>query len=222
MAVPLLAIGSLAAGIGSSIWGSSQAAKEAEEARKQQLRQRAARDAQIRLMENRSEADTARGQNVIRVADEAGREAVSQGQGETAMTGDQTAAAKAKEARTKMIAEATAQLASGDTARQDRASQMKAQAAENDAAADMALAQQKAQSQMQLAAGVSDAFAGAASNFMGGGTKAAATPTINNTVQVDTAKLWDAKVKEALDRMKNFGTNVNITKLTTQNGIYRP
>lgn len=204
MPLPLLAIGSLAASVGSSIFGSSQAAKAAREAQREQQRQRAARDAQIRLLENRSEADTARGQNIIRMAKEAGDDAVKEARGAAAVGGATDAAtAQAKEARNKMVAEAVAQLAAGDTARQDRAAQMKIQAAESDAAADVALAQQKAQSQMQLAAGVSDALAGAAGHFMGAQGSTAVKPSA--TIKPDKAN-WTLKgVEQVSSAMNKLG-----------------
>lgn len=185
MPVPVLAIASLAASVGSSLFGSMQAKKDAQR-EQEALRQKEARDAaRAAELKNVSEVDTARGQNIIRIAKDARDEAVKNAQGAAAVGGATDASvAMAKEAGNKMISEATAQLAAGDTARQDAARQMEATADANNAAAQMQIDAQRAAATQQVFSGASNAFAQAGAAFLNGanGTQAKAnTPvTVGN------------------------------------------
>lgn len=205
MPIPILAIASLAASVGSSLFGSMKARKDAQR-QQQALREKEARDAaRAAELNNVSEAETARGQNNIRIAKEARDEAVKNAQGAAAVGGATDASvAMAKEAGNKMISEATAQLAAGDTARQDAAREMQATADAANTAQQMQIDAQRAAATQQVFSGASNAFAQAGASFLdGAGTTQAKAP---KTVAVDAPYITSQiqKMTDEINRKNAF------------------
>lgn len=156
LAIPaVMAAGSLV----SSLWGSSQSKKAAEEARQMQLAEKARIEADHLRKTNESYLDTAAGQNMMRIAREEAEKIWKRAEGAKAVAGGSDAAvAMAKEAGNKMLGDTIANISANDTQRKD--------AADIAYNTDMARVNQGLmQSEMQKAEATSQA-AGAASNAL--------------------------------------------------------
>jgi hypothetical protein len=158
-----LAGASLAAGIGSSIFGGVQASKAAREAERRQRAAEAREDAWYNRRYYEDYADTAAGQNLIRRAKDIYANGIKRAEGAAAVAGGTDAAkAMAKEAGNKAVADTIANVAATDTQRKDNVDNMHRQAQEKFMQMDMAREQQRANAITQAAQGASNALMSAA------------------------------------------------------------
>ena len=154
-----LAGAGLVSSLATTIFGGASAARQQREAERRLAEEKARNDAWYNRHYNESYADTAGGQNRIRMAKDAARENWKKAAVAQAVSGGTDAAtAMEKEAGNRMVGNAVAQMAVNDTARKDnvdasyrtRQSQLSQQ--------QIALDQQKAQNTAAVAGGVSDAL----------------------------------------------------------------
>jgi gas vesicle protein len=111
-----------AVGLASTLIGSHESAKKEREARQKEAQSHARQQAYWNRKENESYADTASGQNMIRLAKDYADRNWKKAQGAAAVGGGTDAAtAMAKESGTRMVGDTVAHMSAMDTARQDRA-----------------------------------------------------------------------------------------------------
>lgn len=111
-----------AVGLASTLIGSHESAKKEREARRKEAQSHARQQAYWNRKENESYADTASGQNMIRLARDYADRNWKKAQGAAAVGGGTDAAtAMAKESGTRMVGDIVAHMSAMDTARQDRA-----------------------------------------------------------------------------------------------------
>ena len=120
-AIPLAIPLALAAGsVVSSIFGGAQSAKANKEAERELAKERVRMEAERRRRMNEDYLDTAAGQNLLRVAREERDRMWRRAAGAAAVSGStDAAAAMAKEAGNKMIADTVANISAQDSARKD-------------------------------------------------------------------------------------------------------
>ena len=166
-----LAGAGLASSLASTIFGGASAARQQREAERRLAAEKARNEAWYTRRYNESYADTAAGQNMIRMARDSARELWRREAGAAAVAGGTDAAvAQAKEAGNRMVGNAVAQMAATDTARKDNVDA--AYRAENSRLTQqqIALDQQKAQNIASVAGGVSDALMSGAQLVAGTGS----------------------------------------------------
>jgi hypothetical protein len=111
-----------AVGLASTLIGSHESAKKEREARRKEAQSHARQQAYWNRKENESYADTASGQNMIRLARDYADRNWKKAQGAAAGGGGTEAAtAMAKESGNRMVGDTVAHMSAMDTARQDRA-----------------------------------------------------------------------------------------------------
>jgi hypothetical protein len=211
-----LAGASLAAGLGSSIFGGVQASKAAREAERRQRAAEAREDAWYNRRYYEDYADTAAGQNLIRRAKDIYANGIKRAEGAAAVAGGTDAAkAMAKEAGNKAVADTIANVAANDTQRKDNVDNMHRQAQEKFMQMDMAREQQRANAITQAAQGASNALmstAGALAqtsankpNLQGGGNNSTpATSQQGATVPVGSLTDGHNPIYEDADTMKRL------------------
>ncbi len=158
------------ASLASSIFGGIQSSKAQKEAERKLANEKAANEAWYNRRYNEHTIDTAAGQNMIRMAKDYARETWKKASGAAAVGGGTDAdVAAAKEAGTKMVGNAIAQIEAQDVARKDNidATYRSEKARLNQQ--QMTLAQQQAANISSVASGVSDALMTGA--MMTAGTK---------------------------------------------------
>ena len=159
------------ASLASSIWGGAQAAEQQRRAEAELRAEKARNDAWYNRRYNESYADTAAGQNMIRMAKDAAREQWRREAGAAAVAGGtDAAAAMAKEAGNRMVGNAVAQMAATDTARKDNVDAAYRAEKSRLTQQQIALDQQKAQNIAGVAGGVSDALMSGAQLVAGTGS----------------------------------------------------
>jgi len=190
-----LALG--AASLASSIWGASKAADQQRRAYDELQAERARNEAWYNRRYNESYADTAAGQNMIRMAKDAARENWQREAGAAAVAGGtDAAAAQAKEAGNRMVGDTIAQMAATDTARKDNVDAAYRAEKSRLSQQQIALDQQKAQNTAAVASGVSDALMQGAIAFTGtgspggGGVNPAAKTNQLKKIGVDKSEKW--------------------------------
>lgn len=210
-----LAGASAAASLASTIWGGSKAAEQQAKAEAELRAEKARNEAWYTRRYNESYADTAAGQNMIRMAKDAAREHWRREAGAAAVAGGtDAAAAMAKEAGNKMVGDAIAQVAAQDTARKDSVDAAYRAERSRLSQQQMALDQQKAANISQVAGGVSDALmsgavalAGTGSPGGGGVDPAAKTSQIEKT-GISGSEKWMKNAdnwEKAKDFYQNYG-----------------
>lgn len=111
-----------AVGLASTLIGAHESGKKEREARQKEAQSHARQQAYWNRKENESYADTASGQNMIRLAKDYADRNWKKAQGAAAVGGGTDAAtAMAKESGNRMVGDTVAHMAAMDTARQDRA-----------------------------------------------------------------------------------------------------
>lgn len=111
-----------AVGLASTLIGAHESGKKEREARRKEAQSHARQQAYWSRKENESYADTASGQNMIRLAKDYADRNWKKAQGAAAVGGGTDAAtAMAKESGNKVIGDTVAHMSAMDTARQDRA-----------------------------------------------------------------------------------------------------
>ena len=154
-----LAGASLAAGIGSSIFGGVQASKAAREAERRQRAAEAREQAYYTRRYNEDYVDTSAGQNLIRRAKDIYNSSIKRTQGAKAVAGGTDASvAMAKESANKAVGDTIANIAANDTQRKAHADEQHMQAEQNFMQMDMAREQQRANAITQAAQGASNAL----------------------------------------------------------------
>ena len=204
------------ASLASSIWGGIQSNKAQKEAERRLANEKAANDAWYNRRYNESYADTAAGQNMIRMAKDFARENWKKAAGAAAVGGGTDAeVALQKEAGNRMVGNAIAQMAATDTARKDnvdasyraRQSQLNQQ--------QMSLDQQRAANISQVASGVSDALISGATYLEGsksgtgspggGGVNPATKTDQLKKMGIDSNEEWMKKNQQKIfDYQKNY------------------
>lgn len=167
-----LAGGSLALGLGSSLFGGISSSKAAREAEKRLQEQKAKEEAYYRRRYNEDYLDTNAGQNLVRRAKDFAKENWRKASGAQAVAGGTDAAtAQAKEAGNKMMGDTIANIAAADVQRKDNIDAQHMQAQDRYAQQEMAISQQRAQSTADAAAQASNALMSAAGTLAGGTEK---------------------------------------------------
>ena len=111
-----------AVGLASTLIGAHESGKKEREARAKEAQSHARQQAYWNRKENESYADTASGQNMIRLARDYADRNWKKAQGAAAVGGGTDAAtAMAKESGNRMVGDTVAHMSAMDTARQDRA-----------------------------------------------------------------------------------------------------
>lgn len=111
-----------AVGLASTLIGAHESGKKEREARAKEAQSHARQQAYWNRKENESYADTASGQNMIRLAKDYADRNWKKAQGAAAVGGGTDAAtAMAKESGNRMVGDTVAHMSAMDTARQDRA-----------------------------------------------------------------------------------------------------
>ena len=111
-----------AVGLASTLIGAHESGKKEREARRKEAASHARQQAYWNRKENESYADTASGQNMIRLARDYADRNWKKAQGAAAVGGGTDAAtAMAKESGNRMVGDTVAHMSAMDTARQDRA-----------------------------------------------------------------------------------------------------
>ena len=165
------------ASLASSIFGGIKSSKKQKEAERRLENEKLENEAWYNRRYNQSFADTASGQNYIRMAKDAAREAWQREAGAAAVGGGTDAdVAAAKEAGVKMIGDTVAQMAATDTARKDNVDATYRAEKSRLNQQQIALDQQHAANNSQAASSASDALLTGALYFAG--TK---TPKTNST-----------------------------------------
>ena len=140
----------------------SQNAKAEEEMRKQKGRN----DAWYDRRYNEDYADTAAGQNMMRIAQDYARENWKKAHGASVVGGaSESASALAKEQGNKLVGDTLANMSAQDTARKMNVDNIHQQQENNYSAQQVALAQQKAKNTADVASAASDALFQAGSAF---------------------------------------------------------
>lgn len=148
------------ASLASSIFGGIKSSQAEREAERRLANERRANEAWYTRRYNENYADTAAGQNMMRMARDFAKEQWKKAAGAAAVGGGTDAdVAAAKESGNRMVGNTIAQMAATDTARKDNvdATYRAAQSRLNQQ--QMALDQQHAANISQVAGGVSDALA---------------------------------------------------------------
>lgn len=165
------------ASLAASLFGGAKAAEEQRKAEAELRAEKARNEAWYNRRYNENYADTAAGQNMIRMAKDAAREQWRREAGAAAVAGGtDAAAAQAKEAGNRMVGDAIAEMAAKDTARKDNVDAAYRAEKSRLTQQQMALDQQKAQNIANVAGGVSDALMTGAAYAEGSGN-AASQPT---------------------------------------------
>jgi hypothetical protein len=196
-----LAGASLAAGLGSSIYGGIKASKAAREAERRQRAQEAQEQAWYNRRYYEDYLDTAAGQNLVRRAKEYARENWKKAAGAQAVAGGtDAAAAMAKEAGNKMVGDTIANIAATDTQRKANVDDMHRQSQQQFAQMDMQREAQRAQNITQAAQGASNALITAAGTLAqpsqslkgesNGGTTAATTNYATDPLKMKLSDFW--------------------------------
>lgn len=147
------------ASLASSIWGGIQAGKQQKKAEQQLANEKAENEAWYRRRYNENYADTAAGQNMMRMAKDYARENWKRAQGAAAVGGGTDAdVAQAKEAGNQMVGNAIANIAAQDTARKDNVDATYRAAKSRLNQQQMQLDQQHAQNIANVASAASDAL----------------------------------------------------------------
>lgn len=202
----------LAASAAASIFGGSKAAKAAKKAKAEQKYRSDAQKAWYDKEYNTDYLDTKAGSNLMRRAQEVQDKAVKRADG-AAKVGGATAAsvAQSKESANKVMGDAVASIASGDTAR-------KRQVSDGYLNSEMQTSREREQSEQARAAAVS----GAAQNMSNALTSAAMTQmgsdinarnslsTNNNTIATPTVD--NTKITQLADKVPNPLKNVATPK----------
>lgn len=158
-----LAGGSLALGLGTSIFGGAKASSAAKEAEERQRLQEAKEDAWYRRKYNENYFDTAAGQALVNRAREYAKENWKRAAGAQAVGGGTDASvAMAKEAGNKMMGDTLSNIAVADQQRKENVDNQHQQAQEKFAQMDMNRELQRAQNVTQASQGASNALLSAA------------------------------------------------------------
>ena len=204
------------ASLASSIFGGASAARRQREEERRLAEEKARNDAWYSRRYNESYADTAAGQNMIRMAKDAARENWKRDAGAAAVAGGSDAAvAEAKAAGNRMVGDTIARMAAGDTARKDNVDA--AYRAENSRLSQqqMALGQQQAQNIADTAGGVSNALASAAAYYDGSGTGSPGGGGVDPAPKTDQLKKMgldsnEKWQKKQLDKIYDYNTNYGL------------
>ncbi len=147
------------ASLASSIFGGIQSSKAQKEAERKLANEKAANEAWYNRRYNEHTIDTAAGQNMIRMAKDYARETWKKASGAAAVGGGTDAdVAAAKEAGTKMVGNAIAQIEAQDVARKDNVDATYRAEKSRLTQQQMALDQQRAANISSVAGGISDAL----------------------------------------------------------------
>lgn len=176
------AIIAAAAAIGSSIFSGATSAAANKKAQERLDAEKAQTEAERRRKMNEDYLDTAAGQNLVRVANNAADKIYKREAGAAAMTGATERTAMAKEYGNNLVGEAIADIAANDTARKDRIdadyrSQERA-LAQQQIALDQQKAIDQAQAGSQLISGLGSAAAAYVGTYMGQGSPGGAGVTV--------------------------------------------
>lgn len=175
-----LQIAGLALGVASSIFGASQSASAAREARRELDAQKARENAWFTRRYNESYVDTAAGRSMINQAREYARENWKKASGASVVAGGTDAAtAQAKNAGNKMMGQVISNLAAQDTQRQDAALNRHISRQDAYTSQQMGINQQRANSVAQAASGMSNALIQGASMLGSDGESLGALGSLN-------------------------------------------
>lgn len=209
-----LAGAGLASSLASTIFGGAAAARQQREAERRLAEERAKNEAWYRRRYNENYADTAAGQNMIRMAKDAARENWRREAGAAAVAGGTDAAvAKAKDAGNKMIGDTIANIAAQDTARKDNVDAAYRAEESRLTQQQIALDQQKAQNIAGVAGGVSDALMSGAQLVAGtgspggGGVNPASKTNQLEKMGIGTNEKW---LKKNQDKIYDYNNNYNL------------
>lgn len=208
MAAWLLPAAMGAFSIASSLFGGSSSSKAAKKAERQLAQQKASEDAWYRRKYNEDYADTAAGQNTLRMSRDYADKIWQKSQGAAAVAGGETeATAKAKEQGNKVVSDALANMASQNTERQESADASHNAAQERYSNQQMAIDEQKAANISNAASGVSNTFAsGAVAMLQGMGTKGTSVPKSNMSINNSNSNL---KLNNSFNDFGKYGLNYN-------------
>lgn len=201
------------ASLASSIWGGVKAAKQQREAERRLSEEKAANDAWYNRRYNESYADTAAGQNMIRMAKDYARENWKKAAGARAVGGGSDAeVAEAKAEGNRMVGNAIAQIAATDTARKDNADAAYRAEKARLTQQQIAIDQQKAQNIADTASGMSNALASGAEYFGtgspgGGGVDPAPKQNQLEKMGIDSNDKW---LKKNEDKIFDYNNNYNL------------
>lgn len=195
------------ASLAASLWGGAQAAKQQAKAEAEARAEKARNEAWYTRRYNENYADTAAGQNMIRMAKDAAREQWRREAGAAAVAGGtDAAAARAKEAGNRMVGDTIAQMAATDTARKDNVDAVYRTKQSQLSQQQMSLDQQKAQNIANVAGGVSDAL-------MTGATYAGGKTTDSGTGSPGGGGVEPAAKTNQLEKMgKDYRTLESLIK----------
>ena len=158
-----LAGGSLALGLGTSIFGGAKSSSAAKDAAARQREEEDNERAWYKRRYNENYLDTAAGQNLVNRAKEYAREHVKRAAGAQAVAGGTEASvAAAKEQANKMVADTIANISASDQARKDNIDNLHQQSQQKFAQMDMQREMGRAQNITQAAQGASNALISAA------------------------------------------------------------
>lgn len=200
------------ASLAASLFGGAKAAEEQRKAEAELRAEKARNEAWYNRRYNENYADTAAGQNMIRMAKDAARENWQREAGAAAVAGGtDAAAAQAKEAGNRMVGDAVAEMAAKDTARKDNVDAAYRAEKSRLTQQQMALDQQKAQNIANVAGGVSDALAAGAAYAEGspggGGVEPAEKTNQLEKMGVSSNAKWQEKY---LDKIYDYNRNYNL------------
>lgn len=164
--------------LGSSLFGGSKSAKAARAAQRQLDEEKAQNEAWYRRKYNEDYADTAAGQNMIRLSQDYAKNNWQKAEGAAAVAGGETeATARAKEQGNKVVGNTLSNMAAQDTNRKDNADASYRNTNARLTNQQIALDQQKAANISSAASQASNALASGAATLLQGKMQNASVPS---------------------------------------------